>query len=357
MGSVPGLPRELSAALAAAVADVPRDQLAAAVRRLIGRYRSGEAASAPILSSRADVAAYTAYRMPATYAAVRLALDHALQCAPDLAPRSHLDVGGGTGAAAWAAAEAFPTLETVTVVDQVPDALSMGRRLAAEARSAALHAATWRTLTLTADATLPTADLVTVSYLLGELGADDQRTLVGAAAAAGSLVVVVEPGTPAGFQRILAARSGLIGAGLAIVAPCPHQDACPLAGSSDWCHFSARVARSALHRHVKEGAHGYEDEKFAYVIAAKEPVTRAPGRILRHPRRRKGVSELEVCTGDGAVARTLVSKRHGRLYRAARDATWGDPWPPPADAASDEQGRASDGELPPGAVVLDRPDS
>ncbi|MFC4530064.1 small ribosomal subunit Rsm22 family protein [Sphaerisporangium dianthi] len=54
---------------------------------------------------------------------------------------------------------------------------------------------------------------------------------------------------------------------------------------------------------------------------------RPPG-VIRHPRGRKGLITLTLCA-DGVEER-CVSKRHGDLYRAARAATWGDPWPWPA---------------------------
>jgi ribosomal protein RSM22 (predicted rRNA methylase) len=38
---------------------------------------------------------------------------------------------------------------------------------------------------------------------------------------------------------------------------------------------------------------------------------------------------MQLCRPDGTVAQTLVSKRQGDTYRAARDADWGDTWPEP----------------------------
>jgi ribosomal protein RSM22 (predicted rRNA methylase) len=113
-----------------------------------------------------------------------------------------------------------------------------------------------------------------------------------------------------------------------VLAPCPHQDGCPLAAGDDWCHFAARVSRTALHRQVKDATEGYEDEKFSFVVAARTPYGTAPGRVLRHPRQRKGLVTLEVCMAGGGVARELVSKRQGERYRQAREVGWGDPWPP-----------------------------
>src|SRR5690606_27604170 len=99
-----------------------------------------------------------------------------------------------------------------------------------------------------------------------------------------------EPGTPAGYQRILAARDRLRQRGAALAAPCPHDAACPMAGR-DWCHFAVRLDRSRLHRHLKGAALGWEDEKFSYVVAvppgAPDP-RRASARIVRRPRKETG---------------------------------------------------------------------
>ncbi|MEO3872058.1 small ribosomal subunit Rsm22 family protein [Nonomuraea sp. B12E4] len=37
---------------------------------------------------------------------------------------------------------------------------------------------------------------------------------------------------------------------------------------------------------------------------------------------------LRLCTGEDGLRDALVSKRQGELYRRARDAEWGDGWPP-----------------------------
>ena len=99
----------------------------------------------------------------------------------------------------------------------------------------------------------------------------------------------------------------------------------------DWCHFSARVSRSSLHRQVKGGSLAYEDEKFSYVAAARFPVTPAPSRVVRKPQIRKGQVLLDLCEAESLLRRTTVTKRHGLLYKAARDADWGDVWPPAVD--------------------------
>jgi ribosomal protein RSM22 (predicted rRNA methylase) len=148
--------------------------------------------------------------------------------------------------------------------------------------------------------------------------------LEGAWAATTAALVVVEPGTPDGYRRVLAARDLLISVGGFVVAPCPHSLACPLAESAgDWCHFAVRVARSRAHRVAKDAQLGHEDEKFAYVAVARRPVDPGPPRVLRHPVMRPGHVLLDLCTHDGRRSET-VAKSRGAAYRAARKASWGE---------------------------------
>lgn len=329
------LPAELGTALDEACAAVPPRELAASVDRLIARYRNPRPAGAPILAAKLETTAYAAYRMPATWAAVRTALARGAELDPGFRPASLLDLGGGTGAAAWAAAAVHPSLAEATVFDQVPEALALGRELAARADAAVLRTVQWQCGIFAELGDVGKADLVTIAYVLSELSAADQGALVTRAAeASGDTVVVVEPGTPDGHRRVLGARDVLIEAGFSILAPCPHQERCPLAEGSDWCHAATRINRSALHRRLKRGELAHEDEKFAYVVASRRALDPAPGRVLRHPVKRKGLVTLQVCTPADGVRQTLVSKRQGPLYRAARDVEWGEAWPP-AESAED----------------------
>ncbi|NEC66595.1 small ribosomal subunit Rsm22 family protein, partial [Streptomyces sp. SID9727] len=219
-----------------------------------------------------------------------------------------------------------------TVLDWAEPALALGRELAAGGPDA-LRTADWRRARIGEDLDLAPADLVTISYVLNELTGPARTALIDAAAAAGQAVVVVEAGTPGGYARIIEARDRLIAAGLTVAAPCPHSGACPIEPGTDWCHFSARVSRSSLHRQVKGGSLAYEDEKFSYVVATRFTPLPVAARVVRRPQIRKGQVLLDLCTRDEGLRRDTVTKRHGVLYRAARGTDWGDAWPPPEDAA------------------------
>ncbi|MFE5487882.1 small ribosomal subunit Rsm22 family protein [Streptomyces sp. NPDC056527] len=314
----------LRVALAGLLGGLPPRQAAQAVDRLIASYRGTTPTDAPVLRDRSDVAAYAAYRMPATFEAVRAALDALRDAAPAWEPTTHTDIGGGTGAASWAVAEAWDNSPRTTVLDWAAPALALGRELAA-----GVFEAEWRRARISGALKLDETDLVTVSYVLKELTEADRRAVVAEAARVAQTVVIVEPGTPDGYERIIAARTLLVEAGLTVAAPCPHSGACPIEPGADWCHFAARVSRSSLHRQVKGGSLPYEDEKFSYVAATRFPVTPAVSRVTRKPQIRKGQVLLELCGAEETgLTRETVTKRHGALYKAARDAEWGDAWPP-----------------------------
>ena len=120
-------------------------------------------------------------------------------------------------------------------------------------------------------ANAPGADLVVASYLIGEL---DERGRAELAAAlwerTRDTLLVVEPGTPAGYARIIALRAQLIANGAHVLAPCPHDKACPLV-APDWCHFAQRLPRSRDHMLMKDADVPFEDEKFSYVALSRVP--------------------------------------------------------------------------------------
>jgi len=337
-GSGAGLadPGALAAAIETGLAGAGVPALTAGMQRLMTAYRSGESPARPVLATTADVAAYAAYRMPATAAAAALALQQTRLSLPQWTPATLLDFGAGTGSMAWAAAVQLPSITAMTLLEQSGEAARLGRSILAATDLPTLRTATWRAWRLPDGDAPPdrsagtAADLATVSYVLGELTQPQQAALVALAVRAAPAVVLVEPGTPAGHRRILDARAQLLAAGYLPASPCPHEFCCPLQAAGDWCHFGARLPRSGLHRQVKGAELGYEDEKFSYIAAVRPDVLGQPerpaGRIVRRPQQRKGLVTLELCRDDGSAGRNPIGKSAGETYRRARKASWGDPW-------------------------------
>ncbi|TIV70720.1 MAG: methyltransferase type 11, partial [Mesorhizobium sp.] len=224
------------------------------------------------------VKAYLATRLPATYAAVRASLEALADARPDFQPKTLLDIGAGPGTMLWATTDAWPELEQAVLVEASAAVRKVGQSLAAGTIAA-------RTEWVAGDATidldgLKAADLVSIAYVLDEVAPASLPKLVDRLwQLTADTLLVVEPGTPAGWQRMLSARQQLIEAGAHLLAPCPHAAPCPLA-PPDWCHFSRRVARSRLHRLVKEADVPWEDEKFIYLAASRQPAPARPARVL-----------------------------------------------------------------------------
>lgn len=317
---------ELPAALRQAVdrylEGTPLDDLRTASERLTKRYRAETRDGRLHLDEALAVKAYLAARLPATYAAIRASMSHLADAAPGFAPRSLLDIGAGPGSVLWAACDCWDSLETATMIEASAPARAAGVTLLEGAR---LAAAQWKAGDATGKlADMQPADLVTLSYVLDELPPGAITPLIGRlwALTAGALLIV-EPGTPAGWQRVLSVRSQLLAAGAHVLAPCPHEAPCPLA-APDWCHFSRRVARSRIHRLVKNAEVPWEDEKFIYLAASRQPAEVRAARVLAPPDAGKGRIGLKLCRPDGSAGQELVSKRDGDVFRQVRRLDWGD---------------------------------
>lgn len=289
------------------------------------RYRERTSTGQSFITNEAHRLAYAAVRMPATFAASGAALAEARRLAPELPIESLLDLGAGTGAASWAAAEVFDQLRQFSLVEQDRHLIELGQRLAQSSGNQALRSADWRIANLRTTAEFAPHDLIVCSYSLNEIEPVAVRSILAAAwQAARQALAIIEPGTMQGFEVIRAARAQLIEAGAFIIAPCPHHDGCPMA-QDNWCHFAARFDRSPLHRRLKGGTLGYEDEKFSYLAAAKYPVHQASARIIRHPLRHAGYTQFQLCA-LGGLQTVTITKRDKEIWKRARKTGWGDGW-------------------------------
>ncbi|THD74385.1 MAG: hypothetical protein E7812_18875 [Phenylobacterium sp.] len=317
------LPAALRGALALELEGVSRKDLAVRAQRTSEAYRAG-GTSASVIRTAEDALAYALARLPATYAACATVFAEARRMTSGFAPKRLLDAGAGTGAASWAAIEAWGGLQGVTWLDASATFLRLAGRLG-KAGPKALQAPDLLTADLASTQPWPVADLVVASYALAEIPAASQARVVrGLWDACAGVMALVEPGTPAGYQRILAAREVLVAAGADLLAPCPHASACPLT-APDWCHFSVRLPRSRDHLLMKAAEVPFEDEKFAYLLAARPGIaaTARSARVLAPPRAGKGATAFKLCGPQGLEART-VARRDKAAFAAARRLGWGD---------------------------------
>lgn len=314
------LPTTLKNAIDELIGSTNLNELVEAREVLSQRYRNPS--KGPFITTEKQRLSYLISRLPATYAALKIAFN-AIQERGNLPIKSILDLGAGPGTGMWAACDNFQDIERITLFEKDSAMIALGKRLALFSENQCLQSAHWQESDLETLTTLPPHDLILLSYSVGELHPEKIQSLVKLCwESTKQLLLIVEPGTPAGFERIRFIRSQLIEMGAHLIAPCPHHLACPMSGG-DWCHFAARVERTSLHRRLKGGDLGYEDEKFSYIAATKTPFELPHSRILREPMRHSGHVVLKLCTSQG-VQNPTISKKMGDAYKKARKADWGD---------------------------------
>lgn len=314
------LPDSLQKALEDVAKKLPPNVLRAAYQTLSDTYHRGEN-SAFSFSRPEQVIAYLLARMPATFAAVFEALKSLKEALFEWSCQTVLDLGAGPGTASWAALEVFPKIRSMTLLESSEEMLKKGQELASFCEATVLKEAKWIQQDLKKPFELPKADLAIFSYVLSEIDCTD---LILDLYRSGVVVLIVEPGTPKGFSKILSLRGRLIQEGAQIAAPCPHHLACP---KPNWCHFPARVERTKIHKFLKEGSLGYEDEKYSYLAISSLKPRSMMGRVVEKPLKLSGHVKLTLCTSEGNLEKKTISRSQKEFYKKARDVDWSSSFP------------------------------
>ncbi|XVF10349.1 hypothetical protein REPUB_Repub07fG0175100 [Reevesia pubescens] len=244
-----------------------------------------------------ETVAYVASRMPAVYSACYRVLSEVRRRLPGFLPTKVLDFGAGTGSAFWAMREVWPkSVEKVNIVEPSQSMQRAGQSLIQGLKNLPLiHSYTsLQSLTKEIRKSEREHNLVIASYVLGEIPSlKDRITIVRQLwNLTRDVLVLVEPGTPHGFNIISQMRSHILWmerrkcrkakvnkedskdlidlrSGAFIVAPCPHDGNCPLEKSGKYCHFVQRLQRTTSQRAYKrtkgDSLRGFEDEKFSFV--------------------------------------------------------------------------------------------
>lgn len=330
-GQMLTLPNDLRAAIEQALAAAPAPRWVRAAQALSERYRGARPANRQPLAAGDDQAlGYAALIMPATYAQLRGALAATAARLPGWQPATLLDLGSGPGTALWAAGAQWPGLGQMLAYEREPALITLGRALARASDHAAVRAARWQPADLRAFDAAERYDLVVLGHVLNELDpADRQRVVERAWAATSGLLLIVEPGTSAAFELVRAARDALLAAGAHTIAPCAHDQPCPL--RDDWCHFPQRLQRPEFQRRARAAPSQWEDSKFSYAalarFAAPAPIW---GRVIREPASNKAFAEAQVSARDGvAIVRAL--KRQREAFRLVKGLEWGQALHAPPD--------------------------
>lgn len=270
-----------------------------------------------VLSSDRERLAYLIARLPATYAAGYQTLMEMQRRMPEEKIESFLDVGAGPGTLFLAALEAGLPLRQVTLIERDRGFIQLGQKLCPPVSEIPQE---WVCQDLKNNFTFKPHDLVVASYVLNEMNGSDRNALLTRLwEVTQKVLIIIEPGTRAGFESLKAMREHLLLQGAHLVAPCPHSERCP----SDWCHFSARIERTSLHRKIKDATLNYEDEKFCYLIFSKKKIESCQARVIRHPYKGSGFIKLQLCSKNGIEEKTLT-KKNKQNYLSAKKIEWGD---------------------------------
>ena len=312
-------PGNLNEAVAAWLRQSSQSGLVEKTARLSSAYRKGAN------SSTVDLSAYVVSRVPATFAANMKVHEVLAQALPEFAPRSVLDIGAGPGTASWAALARWSSIMSIIQCEQDQSFAWLAAKLNVESNLDVLQQAS---LVQKSEAGLASdikVELVIASYLLAEL------PLIIMPQVAKRLwdrtedvLLLIEPGTPQGFARLRVVRETLLGQGAFVIAPCTHQNTCPMAGSN-WCHFKTRVQRSREHMHAKQATVPFEDESFSYLVVSRKAVAQTGGRIIAPVSINKVAATLPLCNSTGLLDEVIAS-RDKPAYKRARKIGWGDVW-------------------------------
>jgi ribosomal protein RSM22 (predicted rRNA methylase) len=236
-----------------------------------------------------------------------------------------LDIGTGPGTASWAAVAQWPQLLEITQCEQDQTFAWAAAKLNIESGIPALQQAK---LLQKAEAALPPdvkADIVVASYMLAELPLETMPHVARRLwDRADQVLLLIEPGTPQGYARLRNVRETLLGQGAFVIAPCTHQNTCPMAGEN-WCHFKTRVQRSRDHMHAKQASVPFEDEAFSYLVLSRLPVAQSGGRVVAPVSVNKVAATLMLCNATG-LRDEVIASRNKPAYKRAKKIGWGDLW-------------------------------
>lgn len=240
----------------------------------------------PLIYGPPEALASLAYRFTPSFAVTKRVLEESRSLTGYIQPRNVIDFGIGCASASLAAASVWPTIDWVHGIDA-----SSTMHEAAATLWAELGAAPRLTLSshLSAEHTEASFDLALFAYTAVELP-HAASTLAAAALLwekirPGGLLVMIEPGTPDGFQSVRTVRNMLLDCcptgsedACHLIAPCTHTGRCPMEGyhlprdsaSDDNVEDEKDGTRRGFCSFVQTmpGSAG-KGEKFSYLVAQK----------------------------------------------------------------------------------------
>lgn len=286
------------------------------------KYRGEKINSSSVISNDKQALSYIASRMGETSTIiydVLCKLNNVIKLEEQIT--SVLDLGCGTGSAFWAL-DNFVSKLNITAVEKQESMVKFAKLLS-QPLSCNIEYIN-QDVNSKIVKQLPSFSLVIESFMLNEMNLQDRiKTLDTMVEKSENYIILIEPGTPNSYEKMMQDRDYLLSKGINLVLPCPHNKKCPI--KDDYCNFSVRVNRTKTSRLVKDAKLGYEDEKYFYLIFSKQNNISAKGSVvLRKPVYRKSVVELKLCNQDCSICKTIITKNNKEHYLNAKKLKHGD---------------------------------
>lgn len=314
--------------------DINKKEIAQNFRKISDKYM-GDKKGDVLLAEEQEAIAYSIARMPATYGAVRTAINHVLEMFVDESFETIIDVGAGTGAATLALMQELEeheiSVSSAKCLEREEAMISVGKTLFSESSSESVKNASWIKFDINDMSSMlenetMKADIVITSYMLNEFAEEKIFGVIDKLwSMTNKMLLIVDPGTPKDHKRMIKIKNYLYEKGGNIVAPCTCNSGCHLP-ETDWCHFTCRVERTKIQKQVKNANVPYEDEKFTYLAVLKDksikPIN-GVNRIIRHPVIRSNMIEVKLCS-NGEIMNRIYTKKDKETYKMLKKAKVGD---------------------------------
>lgn len=273
------------------------------------KYKTNEAVNKSVFETSDDSAVYAISRMPATYAVVYTLLNDLIKQNKLKEISSVSDIGSGTGAGFFACREIFEDIrvslyERDSKMIQIFDRFETGVKV--------------QKFDFLKDKISEKSDLVMSNYVFSELNEEGRRlSLQKMMDSSNKYVLIVDTGTPRTYENFMKLKKLALEQGYKIIAPCLSEK-CGL--KNDYCQFFARVERSSLLKLSKSASLSYEDEKYFYLLIAKDSIDfeSKDRRVIRRPQIKTNFVELKLCTSDGVVDEKFTKKDKLAFKKASK---------------------------------------
>jgi len=139
------------------------------------------------------------------------------------------------------------------------------------------------------------------------------------------VLLLIEPGTPAVFHRLLPLREALRAAGWYLQFPCTAPDVCPLQDTTNWCHFHIHRLRLPFMQRLAAAA-GFSEHRHHFVgwVLSRSPSPDADcHRALSMARSVKRNRRRHLCDGHRVQDVILPRRERCDVNRAFADAPLG----------------------------------